>query len=163
MKPGILIGQLSDTRNEAALIRTAEALGVGQVHLVEEAETHISTSVTRGADQHVSIHHHDTYRDFVGKARDNNQHVVAIENSPGAVPVEGDVDYPVNPIFVTGNEGQGVPAQVMDGADLVVKITQSPNGYIRCLNTTVSGSIVIHDWFATRLNRDHRQHDFTER
>lgn len=160
MKTGILIGHLNNKRNESALIRSAEVFGVNQIHVVNGAASRISSTVACGADRHVFVHHHDTLQQFVCRARDTNHNIVAVENAPGATPLESEPDYPVNPIFVVGNEGRGVPEQVMDAADMVVTITQSPNSYVRCLNTTVAGSVVMHDWFASRLSRDKRQHDF---
>jgi tRNA G18 (ribose-2'-O)-methylase SpoU len=161
MKAGILIGQLSDTRNESALIRTAEAFGINQVHAVNVSDGDISGSVARGAEGHVSIHHYDDYREFIARADRHNLSVVAVENAPGSVPIEEPIDYPANPVFVTGNEGAGCPKPIVESADVTVHITQSVNSYMRCLNTTVAGSLVMHDWFEHRYHRDKQQHEFT--
>ena len=157
MKAGILIGQLSDTRNESALIRSAEGFGINQIFIAGNEKTRLSNTVTRGAHKHMSVHRFNSYKEFCGFAKDHNYSIVSIENTPNSEPIEEGVKYPVNPIFVVGNEGKGVPEDVIEYSDKIVKISQSPNSYIRCLNATVSGSIVIHDWYEQRYNRDKTQ------
>ena len=157
MKTGLLIGQLDDGGNQSALIRTAEAFGINNVFAVKDRDTYIHSTVSRGSEKHVTVEEFESYSDFVFHCYDNNYSIVSIENTPDAEPIERKVDYPTNPIFVVGNESEGVPEGVMRHTDTVVKISQSPNSYIRCLNTTVSGSIVMHDWYDSMMSEDKTQ------
>lgn len=162
MKAGLCIGQLSDRGNEAALVRTAEAFGISQVHIVGGGKRSIESSVARGAEKHVSTHHYDDYLDLVRRARGHNQSIVGVEYSPDSVGVSELEKWPTNPIFVTGNEARGIPKTIAEHADETVHIEQAPTGYMRCLNTTVAGSIVIQNWFADITDRDTTQAEFVE-
>lgn len=157
MKAGILIGHLKNTRNESAIIRTAEAFGINHVFCVGTHKTDISNTVARGCQKHVSFHHLDSYEDLVWFADSHNYNLVVIENTPDSQCIENGADYPANPIFITGHESKGIPGGLVENADRVVKIDQSPNSYIRCLNTATACEIVMHDWYNERYNRDKTQ------
>lgn len=163
MKAGVCIGQLSDRGNEACLVRTAEAFGVPQVHIVDNAKRSIESSIARGAEKHVSVYHHDSYSDLVRRARANNQSIVGIEHSDESVGLTEVEHWPTNPIFVTGNEVHGIPKAISRSADCIVHIEQAATGYMRCLNTSVAGSIVMQNWFADRMTNDATQSEFVER
>ena len=47
--------------------------------------------------------------------------------------------------------------EIIDNADLIVKIEQAPT-YVRCLNTTIASAIVIHDWYNKMKNNDRNQY-----
>lgn len=162
MKAGLCLGQLGDARNEAALVRSAEAFGLSEVHVVDGSAHSFESSITRGADRHVSIHTHDSYRDLVRYATAHNHSIVGIEKTDRSVPLTPDTEWPVNPIFVTGHESNGLPKAIVQSADLLVHIEQAPTGYMRCLNTTVAGSIAIQQWFQSQLDRDESQSTFLE-
>jgi tRNA G18 (ribose-2'-O)-methylase SpoU len=75
----------------------------------------------------------------------NNHKIVVIEDTPNAIDIN-EVNYPANPIFVTGHENEGVSDLLIRNARIVVKIPQADT-YCRCLNTSVACSIVMQDWF----------------
>lgn len=145
MKAGIVIGHLTDRGNEAALLRTAEAFGINHVHVIGERRNRYG--ISQGADHHMTFFEHADVETLIGDLRRRNCTIVVVENAGGAVPVGSPERYPTNPVFVIGEEGQGVPKAFVEAAEQVRIIEQSPNGYVTCLNTTVAGSIVIHDWF----------------
>lgn len=150
MKAGIIIGHLNNKGNEAALLRTAEAFGINHVFVLGEPEP--TYAISQGADNHMTFWDYEDAGTLIGDLRRRNCLIVAVENAEGAVPVgHGRLGrttrYPTNPVFIVGEEGQGVPPAFVDAAEQVRIIEQSPNGYVTCLNTTVAGSIVIHDWY----------------
>ncbi len=156
MKAGILIGHLKHGGNEAALIRTAETFGIGTVHVLGKRRKKYGKS--QGAANHVTFTEHLDPDAFVEYARIHNLNLVVVENTSGAEPIENGVNYPVNPVFIPGHEALGVPSELVEAAarpsDRVIKITQSRNSYVRCLNTAAATAIVIHDWFRTLIQRD---------
>lgn len=158
MKSGILIGHIGNPRNESALIRTAESFGLNQIHIVEGSESHIVSEVSLGGEKHMSVHHYDSYEDFVHKIKSLNQSIVCVEYSEDSISIHNDdLEYPTNPVFVSGNENMGAPKTVIDNADRTVHIPMS--GYTRCLNTTVAGSIVLNDWFGRDQDREQNEFD----
>lgn len=145
MKAGIVIGHLNNAGNEAALLRSAEAFGINHVYVWGTREP--SYDISQGADGHMTFFEFDTEESLIGHLRDNNQTVVAVENADGAIAIGNGERYPTNPVFVVGEEGQGVPAKLAAAAEQVRIIPQAATGYVTCLNTTVAGSIVISDWY----------------
>ena len=145
MKAGILIGHMKAT-NESSLIRTAEAFGISLVFVVNERGRELEYSISQGADKQVLFLEFHTYTKLIRYTRQNNHSIVCIENMSEAIELSEVSKYPINPIFVTGNEGQGVPEELLDYATMVIQIRQGM-GYIPCLNTAIAASIVIHDFF----------------
>lgn len=145
MKAGIIIGHLNNKGNEAALLRSAEAFGINHVHVLGERE--FSYDISQGADNHMTFFEYEDEREMVGSLWAKNCNIVAIENTENAEEVYSGKRYPTNPVFVVGEEGQGVPTEFLEAASQVRIIPQSPNGYVTCLNTTVAGSIVLSDWY----------------
>lgn len=153
MKSGFLIGHLNDNRNESALIRTAEAFGINQAFSIGKSRGEVANGVSRGSHKHVQFHYFNNIEEFISKAKEHNYSIVAVENTEGSKAIERDIDYPVNPIFIPGNEARGVPVEIIDNADKVVHIEQSKNSYMRCLNTQTATSIVMHDWWRGLFDR----------
>ena len=145
MKAAIVIGHLAHKGNEAALLRSAEAFGINHVHVIGERE--YTYDISQGADQHVTFFEHDDADALCGYLRAENYTLVAIENTADAIEVGSGARYPTNPAFVVGEEGSGVPDEILSRAEQVRIIPQSPNGYVTCLNTTVAGSIALFDWY----------------
>ena len=156
MKAGIILGHHNYPSNESSMIRSAEAFGINHAFIVGERRDNYR--IAQGADDHITFISFDTDDELINYLAKSDHSIVAIENCERSVPIEEKEEYPVNPVFISGNEGYGVPENFIDAADDVVKITQSVNSYIRCLNTTISASIVMHDWFETRYNRDKLQY-----
>ena len=141
--------------NEACLIRTAEAFGINHVFVVGKRQ--YSYNISQGADRHMTFFEFETEKDIINYAQKNNHTIVCVENTPGAIDITDLPKYPVNPIFITGNEKHGVPEAFIKSADRVIKIPQSES-YVRCLNTTTACSIVLNDWYQKRRLRDKQQY-----
>ena len=145
MKAGILIGHMKEP-NESCLIRTAEAFGISLVFVVDKHRRESEYRISQGAVKHVTFLEFSTYSGLLDYITRNNHSIVCIENMSHATEISKIQKYPVNPIFVTGNESQGVPNILLDHASLIVQIEQGI-GYMPCLNTSIAASIVIHDFY----------------
>jgi len=154
MKAGVIIGHLNHKSNESALLRTAEAFNVNNVFVVGKKEK--LYVISQGADHHMVFNTFKTNNELINYLKKNNHHIVCVEYTPKAVSLNKAV-YPCNPVFVPGNEGQGIPKEIMNNADLIVKIKQAPT-YMRCLNTTIASAIVIHDWYNKMKDKDRNQY-----
>lgn len=144
MKSGILIGHFKDKGNEGGLLRTAEAFGINLAFVLGKKQSEYRTS--QGSDRHIVYFEFETISDFISYVKRNNHSIVCIENIENAKSISEVRKYPKNPIFVTGNEMLGVDKQLLDNANLIVKIEQA-NSYTNCLNTSVAGAIVIRDFY----------------
>jgi tRNA G18 (ribose-2'-O)-methylase SpoU len=154
MKAAIVIGHLNNHGNEGTLIRTAEAFGINHVFVIGKREKEYGTS--QGADQHVTFTEFETIDDLIEYCKTNNHHLVCAENIQNSIEI-GELTpekktWPVNPVFVTGNEANGVPEAIIKQSDLVVRIDHG-FGYVNCLNTSVALSIIIHAFYQYRKKR----------
>ena len=149
MKAGILIGHLDNKGNEASMIRTAEAFGINLVCIIGKKEE--SYKISQGAEKHMVFLTFKNFEEFIAYAQTNNHKIVCIENINEAKEISEINKYPVNPIFVSGNEQNGVPKELLDSASLIVQIKQGL-GYANCLNTSIACSIIIHDFFKKEIN-----------
>jgi len=143
MKPTILLGHLTDKRNEGAIIRTAEAFGINAILILGDRKP---WKTAQGAENHMIYCECKDIKKVLNVIQEDNLKIVCIENTKEAVSLNEAV-YPANPIFVTGNESLGVPKDFLDNAALVVKIPQAELSYTRCLNTSNAMAIVLYDWF----------------
>ena len=153
MKAGLLIGHMKRT-NESVIIRTAEAFGLNTIFVVGERSREYG--ISQGADKQVLFIEFPDYPTFLNYLIKNNHSLVCIENIETATKLDTIQKYPINPVFVSGNEGHGVPEILLSNADLVVEIEQGV-GYIRCLNTAIAASIVIHDFFRKMVGRNEKR------
>ena len=69
--------------------------------------------------------------------------VVAVDNGPGAVPLET-VNLPRRCVLLFGEEGPGLTPEARSGATLTVSIAQF--GSTRSLNAGVAAGIAMHAW-----------------
>jgi len=76
-------------------------------------------------------------------ARDHHYSVVAIDNLPGAHPLESFV-LPRRAILLFGQEGSGLSADAREAVDTVCSIAQF--GSTRSINAGVAAGIAMHAW-----------------
>lgn len=131
-----------DPHNVHAVLRTAEALGVQDVHLVAprgEAAT-ISPGVTQRAHEWLSVRRHDTIDSAAALLREEGRSLWATALEPDSRPVAG--FRPEGPCAVIfGNETEGVSERARELADGTLRIDLV--GFSGSLNLSVSAAIAL--------------------
>jgi len=94
-------------------------------------------------DRYQHVVHHAGIADLVTWARAEGLVIVAVENGPGAEPLETTV-LPRRCLLLFGQEGPGLTPEAAAAADLVVSIAQF--GSTRSINAGVAAGIVMHAW-----------------
>lgn len=148
MKPGVYIGNLKNPSNRGTCIRTGESFGIN-LFLTNDDTTDYRYS--QGTSNHVIFLKFSTEKEVIDYCNKNHHKIVCIENTPDALDMQ-DVNYPSNPLFITGNENEGVSKEFLKSARMVIKIPQADT-YCRCLNTGVACSIILQDWFNKNKNK----------
>ncbi|MGO3363771.1 MAG: TrmH family RNA methyltransferase, partial [Corynebacterium sp.] len=100
----------------------------------------------RGAmvtDRYQHLMHHPDTDSVAGFARENDLTVVAVDNTPGSVPLET-AQLPRRCLLLFGQEGPGVTVQAQDAASMTVSIAQF--GSTRSINAGVAAGIAMHTW-----------------
>ncbi len=84
-------------------------------------------------------------------ARDEGLTLVAVDNGPGAVPIET-AELPERCVLLFGQEGPGLTSQARAGAALTVSIAQF--GSTRSINAGVAAGIAMHAWVRQHADLD---------
>ena len=111
-----------DPHNAAAAIRTSEALGLQELHVIESAERFSATkSVTRGAHKWIDLVRDDTAVTAIAALRARGFRTYATLPSATAVNVEDvPVDAPLAVLF--GNEHAGLSPEAVAACDGAVSV-----------------------------------------
>lgn len=132
----------SDINNAFAAIRTAEALGIVQIHIIApEGTTFMAKHITRGALYWTSIDYYDTLPEFLKTAKKNNLHlaggIVTTTTPLSDVPVQ-------NPICIMiGNEHRGLSQAAQEAC--TIRYTIPMVGMSESMNLSVSAAISLYD------------------
>ena len=133
--------------NIGSVVRTANAFAAREVHIIGRRRWNRRGAMVTDRYQH--IRHHATVEDCVEWAREAGLAVLAIDNLPGAVPLE---TYPLprECLLVLGQESVGVSQAVRDAADAVLAIGQY--GSTRSINAGAAAAIAMHAWVRTHAD-----------
>jgi len=139
----VAIENFGHDHNIGTVVRTANAFAVAEVHIVGKRRWNRRGAMITDKYQHLR-HHADvtallTYTASLGLV------VVAVDNSPGAVPLETAV-LPRQCLLLFGSEGPGLTAEAREGAALTVSIAQF--GSTRSINAGVAAGVAMHAWIS---------------
>jgi tRNA G18 (ribose-2'-O)-methylase SpoU len=127
--------------NIGTVVRTANAFNAREVVIVGNRRWN-----RRGAmvtDRYLHVRHVATPEELVDYANDAGYEIVAIDNLPGAEPIEA-AALPRNAILLFGQEGTGLSEQAREAARHVYSIGQY--GSTRSINAGVAAGIAMHAW-----------------
>jgi len=127
--------------NIGSIVRTANAFNAAAVHIV--GRRHWNRRGAMVTDRYQHLEHHATIGDLLARAHAAGLPIVAVDNLPGAVPVDA-APIPRACILLFGQEGPGLSAEALAAADLRVEIPQF--GSTRSINAAAAAAIVMHEW-----------------
>jgi len=137
----VAIENFQHDHNIGTVVRTANAFAAAAVHIVGRRRWN-----RRGAmvtDRYQRLEHHPDVAGLLAFAAERNLAIVAVDNTPGARPVET-AELPRDCVLLFGQEGPGLSPEAQDAASLVVSIAQF--GSTRSINAGVAAGIVMHTW-----------------
>ena len=149
----VVLEDIYQPHNASAVLRSCDGFGIQDVHVIENNnEFDASSEVTIGADQWLSIHRYnkpktDNVSACFSSLKEKGYQIVATtphENDHNLD--ELDISKPTALVF--GTELDGVTEQVLELADIFVKIPMS--GFSESFNISVSAAICLYDT-STRL------------
>jgi tRNA G18 (ribose-2'-O)-methylase SpoU len=127
--------------NIGTVVRTANAFLAEAVHIVGKKRWNRRGAMVTDRYQHVR--HHPGIEDLVTWARAADLPLLAVDNLPGARPLET-ADLPRACVLLFGQEGSGLSEEARDAADGVLSIAQF--GSTRSINAGVAAGIAMHAW-----------------
>ncbi len=136
-----VLEDLSDPHNGAAVMRSADAFGCHEVHVIEGRHPFaVSHRVTRGTDRWLELHKHESTERCLAHlaARGYAVYVAAMD---GALGPEALAAIP-RAAIVFGNEHKGVSRAVRDAAAGTYAIPMV--GFVESLNVSVASAITLY-------------------
>lgn len=127
--------------NIGSIVRTANAFAAREVHIVGRRRWNRRGAMVTDRYQH--IRHHPDVASFVDWAHARQLPLIAVDNLPGAVPLET-MELPRACVLVFGAEGSGISDELRAAADRTVLITQF--GSTRSINAGAAAAIAMHSW-----------------
>jgi 23S rRNA (guanosine2251-2'-O)-methyltransferase len=143
--PLLALDQLEDPRNVGALLRTAEATGVGLVALPADRAAGITPSVVNasaGATELLQIARVTNLARWLDTARLAGYWIVGLALDERAQPLL-ETWLPRPTVLVVGSEGRGLRRLVAESCDLLAYLPMA--GQIESLNAAVAGSIALYE------------------
>ncbi|AKK07034.1 rRNA methylase [Corynebacterium mustelae] len=137
----IAIENFENDANIGTVVRTANAFAVDTVHIVGKKRWNRRGAMVTDRYQHL-MHHPDT-DSVVAWAAEQGLTIVAIDNTPGSVPLET-ATLPEKCLLLFGQEGPGVTQQAQENASMTCSIAQF--GSTRSINAGVAAGIAMHAW-----------------
>ena len=137
----VAIENFGHDHNIGTVVRTANAFAAAEVHIVGRRRWNRRGAMVTDRYQH--LRHHEDVAALLAHAAARGLAMVAVDNAPGAVPLETAV-LPRECVLLFGQEGPGLTSEARAAAGLVVSIAQF--GSTRSVNAGVAAGIVMHAW-----------------
>jgi tRNA (guanosine-2'-O-)-methyltransferase len=153
----IVLEDIYDRGNASAVMRSAEAFGLYQMHMIERQEKFKeSKRVTQGAHKWLQIKKWDSTLKCVEQLKKEGRKVYVTHLDPHALPLQDvPLDEPIALCF--GNEKDGATQELISLADKTVFIPM--RGFVQSFNISVAAAICFYDLqkrLAPPINTDPR-------
>lgn len=143
----IAVEHPNNPQNALAVVRTAEILGITEIHLMtDENKIEGIRGTTQGAFQWMHIHYVDTLSAFLSHCKNEITNVSPIKiagaSVAGKIHLE-DVSVEQPLILLFGNEQRGLSKEAENACDVLYKIPMF--GMTESYNLSVSAAISLYD------------------
>jgi len=137
----IVLDNVYDPHNLSAVLRSCDAFGIQDVHVIESVERFVvSRGVTQGADKWLSIHRWPAFapcRTYL-RRRGFRLYATALTGTPVSV---YNLSMTERIAVVFGNEHRGVAAATVAACDGTVIIPMT--GFVQSLNVSVAAAVAL--------------------
>lgn len=155
----VVLEGLYDRGNISAVMRTAEAFGFVDFHVIETQERFKEANrVTQGADKWVEMQKWKTSADCIRALKQDGFQLV-VTSLEASRPLSA-IDFTKPTAFVLGNEKSGVTAEMLAAADERVIIPMS--GFVQSFNISVAGALGLYHMHLARTAALGKSGDLTE-
>jgi tRNA (guanosine-2'-O-)-methyltransferase len=156
----VVLEGLEDSFNMAAVLRTCEAMGLQELHVIPRPDVPFSPhpKVTQGCEKWIEVISHDAFAACRDHLKSRGFFLWASARRPGAqslfsLPFDGKV------ALIFGNERFGVSPEVLAGADGVFWIPL--RGFTRSLNVSAAAATCVVHGIRWREERHGADGDLT--
>ncbi|MEN3753109.1 tRNA (guanosine(18)-2'-O)-methyltransferase TrmH [Mangrovibacter sp. SLW1] len=146
----VCMEQVHKPHNVSAIIRTADAVGVQEVHAVwpgHKLRTTVSTAA--GSNSWVDVKTHRTIQNAVTTLKARGMQVLATHLSDKAVDFR-EIDYTRPTCILLGQEKTGITQEALALADQDIIIPMT--GMVQSLNVSVASALILYEAQRQRQN-----------
>ncbi len=156
----VVVEGMVDTGNIAAVMRTADGLGVQSFHAIDTAARYKhSRRTSQGAEKWLDRWRWESPADCVIFLRESGYRVLAADISEGALPID-EVDFSQPTALAFGNELEGLSGEMLAMVDGVVTIPIS--GFVQSFNISVAAALCLDAARRDRVTRLGRHGDLND-
>lgn len=146
-----VLENIYDRGNASAVMRSAEALGFAQVHMIELGEKFKeSQRTTAGADKWTEVKKWKSTAECVQELKRQGKQIVVTHLSDTSKPIS-EVDFSKPTALVLGNEKDGVSPEIVQAADHCVLLPMV--GFVQSYNISVAAALCFYQAFEDRKRR----------
>ena len=156
----VVLEDIFDRGNASAVMRSAEALGFTQVHMIELGEKfRESQRTTAGADKWIELKKWKSTKDCIHELKKQGKQIVVTHLDSTSIPIS-EVDFSKPTAIVLGNEKEGVSKEMIESADHRVIIPMV--GFVQSYNISVAGALCFYHIYQDRIRRLGKQGDLSD-
>lgn len=140
-----------DQGNLSAVIRSSEAMGFGQAHIIETFDKFKkSKRTTAGSEKWVELIKKKNTSQAIDELKKNKVQILSTSLQPNSISIE-DVDVTRPTALVFGNESSGVSQEMIEASDACVIIPMI--GFVQSFNISVAGALGL--WILKKKRDSH--------
>lgn len=155
----VVLEGIYDRGNISAVMRTAEAFGFVNFHVIETQEKFKEANrVTQGADKWTEVQKWKSTKECILELKKRGHKIVAT-SLEASKPIH-EIDWTVPTALVLGNEKDGITKEMFELSDERVIIPM--NGFVQSFNISVAGALSLYHIYRDRMNRFGKSADVSE-
>ncbi|HBQ6685785.1 tRNA (guanosine(18)-2'-O)-methyltransferase TrmH [Klebsiella pneumoniae] len=144
----VCMEQVHKPHNVSAVIRTADAVGVHEVHAVwPSSRMRTMASAAAGSNSWVQVKTHRTIADAVGHLKGQGMQILATHLSDKAIDFR-EIDYTRPTCILMGQEKTGITQEALADQDIIIPMI----GMVQSLNVSVASALILYEAQRQRQN-----------
>lgn len=156
-QPGltVVLENIEDPRNVAAVMRSCDAVGIQDVYVINTLparERNWGFKSGRSAEKWVTVHHFTDTATCINLLKEEGKQILVTHLSKDSVSIY-DTDLTVPFALVFGNERTGISAEMAALADGNINIPMA--GMLQSLNISVACAVCIYEAFRQKQQAGH--------
>ena len=138
----VLMDRVHKPHNFSAVLRTCDAVGVLEAHVVPTSEFRAAHQTAGGSSRYVPVRRHESLGDALRSLRADGMTVVAAHPSDDAVSYRS-LDYTAPTAILLGTELEGLSEAAAAAADRRVIVPML--GAVESLNVSVAAAVILYE------------------
>ena len=146
----VLVESIHKGHNESAILRSCDAFGVQDVHVISSSEKRFrpKRSIARGSQKWVDIHRYQHTKEAIEQLRADGYQIWASHLGEASVPLQS-LDLTGKVVLAFGNEKEGISQEMVDACDGCFKIPML--GFAQSFNVSVAVAISLYEAVQQRV------------